>query len=520
MEGALTSWDAPGPGRWNLERSHFGGEFTVAYRDVYQRGQHDGLQATMARYGVAVSHLAIAYVNDRPYMRVVPLFETPARLASRQPPKAMVWLLSRLHPAFRRRNRAARRMLARRLWREEGDRWYREQKPAAIAANLALQDEAIESSDDDALADHLDRTIDNVYEGVRLHFELVGPDAFSVGDFLVACERWGISTAEGLALMAGSSPASADTARLLASGDTTEYLRHYGWRAVANYDVDSPTVGEMPSVVAAAVKAVAENPLADAAPPIADVRARVPADERAAFDELLEEARYAYGIRDDNAGITLQWTVGLVRRALLEAGRRLLARGAVEAVEDLFELTPAETGGLLRGATAPARAEITRRREERAANNALDAPRTLGPEDVLPPLEALPGPLRRVGAAFIVQADLLYSDETLAPLSGAGIGDAIARGPARVVRSAEDAFDRLQPGDVLVTTMTTPAYDAVLPIVAGLVVEEGGMLSHAAIVAREFGLPAVIGARGALAHIADGQTIEVDPTAGTVRVVD
>src|SRR5207302_11222655 len=124
-----------------------------------------------------------------------------------------------------------------------------------------------------------------------------------------------------------------------------------------------------------------------------------------------------------------------------------------------------------------------------------------------------------VTGAFLVQADLLYSDEAKPPLSGTGIGSEVVRGKARVVRSVEDAFDRLQAGEILVAPMTTPAYDAVLPIVAALVVEEGGMLSHAAIVSREFGLSAVIGARGALAAINDGDEIEVDPAAGTVRVL-
>lgn len=516
----MATWDAPGRGHWSLERSHFGGVFTVAYRDVYQRGQHDGMRSTMARYGLPVSHMAIGFVNDRPYMRFVPLFEPPARVARRPPPAAMVWLLARLHPAFRRCTRAAKKMLAARQWREDGRRWYEEQKPQMIKANLALQEDPLAAMSDAEMAAHLARAVDNCFEGVRVHFDLVGPDAFPVGDFLVALDGWGVGAEDGLALMAGASPASADSPRLLASGDVDGYLRHYGWRAVANYDVDSPTIGEMPGVVEATVKAVAAAPHTDAALSPEAVRARVPPAERDRFDSLLAEARYAYGIRDDNAGITLQWTVGLLRRALLEAARRLVAGGKLEVLEDVFEVTPDDTRALLLGTGGPSAAEVVRRREARRTNNALDAPRYLGPEEALPPLAPMPPALRRVAAALLIQADLMYSDDEMQLLQGTGIGEVITRGPARVVRSAEDAFDRLQPDDILVTTMTTPAYDAILPIVAALVVEEGGALSHAAIVAREFGLPAVIGARGALDHINDGDIIEVDPKAGTVRVVD
>ncbi|MDZ4824865.1 MAG: PEP-utilizing enzyme [Actinomycetota bacterium] len=78
----------------------------------------------------------------------------------------------------------------------------------------------------------------------------------------------------------------------------------------------------------------------------------------------------------------------------------------------------------------------------------------------------------------------------------------------------------LEPGDVLVVPFTTPAYNAVLPIVSGLIVEEGGAISHAAIVARELGIAAIIGVRGATRHIPDGAEVELDPKHGSVRVVN
>ena len=104
-------------------------------------------------------------------------------------------------------------------------------------------------------------------------------------------------------------------------------------------------------------------------------------------------------------------------------------------------------------------------------------------------------------------------------LRGIGVGDEVYRGPARVAAHADDALDRLQPGDVLVTPFTGPAYNSLVPILGGLVVESGGSMCHAAIVAREFGLPAIIGAAGATTHIADGAMVEIDPTAGVVRVI-
>jgi pyruvate,water dikinase len=79
-----------------------------------------------------------------------------------------------------------------------------------------------------------------------------------------------------------------------------------------------------------------------------------------------------------------------------------------------------------------------------------------------------------------------------------------------------DALASLQPGDVIVTASTNPSWNAVLPLAGALVVEEGGALSHAAIIARELALPAVIGARGATTALVDGDLVVVDAAAGTV----
>ncbi|WP_433063719.1 PEP-utilizing enzyme [Dactylosporangium sp. CS-033363] len=90
-----------------------------------------------------------------------------------------------------------------------------------------------------------------------------------------------------------------------------------------------------------------------------------------------------------------------------------------------------------------------------------------------------------------------------------------ARGPARTLRSP-DEFHRFQRGDVLVCRTTDPAWTPLFRLAAAVVTETGGVLSHAAIVAREFGIPAVAGARDATVKLADGVVVTVDGTAGEV----
>ena len=88
-----------------------------------------------------------------------------------------------------------------------------------------------------------------------------------------------------------------------------------------------------------------------------------------------------------------------------------------------------------------------------------------------------------------------------------------------MVHDLMDAVDQLEPGDVLVAPFTGPSINSLLPVLGALVVEEGGAMCHAAIVAREFGLPAVIGAHGATARVPHGAQVEVDGRLGVVRLL-
>jgi pyruvate,water dikinase len=92
-------------------------------------------------------------------------------------------------------------------------------------------------------------------------------------------------------------------------------------------------------------------------------------------------------------------------------------------------------------------------------------------------------------------------------------------GIARVILSLEDA-GRLNRGDILVTDTTAPPWTPLFATAGGIVTDTGGILSHCAVVAREYRIPAVVGTGGATAAIKDGQMIEVDGEAGTVRIVD
>jgi phosphohistidine swiveling domain-containing protein len=543
----VLDWQPPGPGEWSALSDHFESSLTPSYRAVFRETFARGTAAAYERYGVLVDHLQAEFVNGHMYLRPIPLV-MPDRVPKRPPPSALIWLMCRVHPAFRRRNRAARAVLAERRWRDDNRRWYEEQRPEWIERNRALQRAEPSALDDGRLAAHLDQCHANWRAGYVLHFELHGPDLVPLGLLLARGDDWGLPAHQLLDALQGASPASTGHApeldelrELVAASGTTpssledvrsvgadaaalldRYLADRGWRMTTSYDVDGRALVELPELTLAAILGPppdTEKSRARAHAIAATLREQVPESERAEFDQLLEDARSTYGLRDDNGMYTGAWPVGLVRRAMLEAGARLAAAGALAKPEHVFELEIDEVTCLLRGDSGPSAVEAEARGARRLAESAEAAPATLGPPEPLPAFSAIPEPLLRVGRAILATRDAMYSTAALGPLAGTGIGDAPYQGRARVARHAEDAILRMEPGDVLVTPTTTPAFNAVLAIAGALVVEEGGPVSHAAVMARELGLPALVGVAGAVATIGDGVTVEVDPCAGRVRVL-
>jgi len=104
-------------------------------------------------------------------------------------------------------------------------------------------------------------------------------------------------------------------------------------------------------------------------------------------------------------------------------------------------------------------------------------------------------------------------------LRGLAASKGVYEGPARRVAGPQD-FDRIVEGDVLVTEATTEAFNILLPLLSGIITDSGGALSHAAIIAREYGIPGVVGTRDATAKVADGARVRVNGDDGTVTVLE
>ncbi len=505
-----------------------------------------GMRRTFAEFGTPLETLDARFVNGQIYTRLRPLIR-PDKVSTKLPPTFVLKIATRLHPEMRRRNATAGRVLEEQPWNQVIHDWHHGGKAVIVAANLSLQDVDLASFDDTALLAHVHRCVEHCLANWEHHFWLHGHDLGPLGQYLHQALGWGVSAADALSLLEGASPSTSAPTRALheirelveASGHqpasldqlrsispaidalVDDYLRHRGAVLFSRYDLDGITLGERPDMVFAGImNADVHDSSAEVAERTARVRLGIAPEHRDRFDEMLGQARAAMDLRDDNGPTTAEWPAGLLRFALLELGRRLVVQGHIDRRELAFELRPGElTSALFAG--VPSNEELVQRAAVRTAQKAAKPPTVLGPDEPAPPMDVLPANLARMVAMVQTVMVHLGMDGSTAGsgLHGTGVGTRVVQGRARVATSPEEALDRLEPGDVLVVAGTTPAYNLVLSLAGGVITAEGGPMSHAAVIARELGIPAIIGARGALTDIADGSMVEIDPVAGEVRIL-
>lgn len=458
------------------------------------------------------------------------------------PPAWMMRLLIRVAPSLRRSEKALKRTLRERPWIAGTERWYQVDRPAAISRNTALTRVNPAELDNSALANHVAECFEEFLRSARQHMQLHAHDALPPALFGVWMVERGFTPAEALELFAGASPASTGESDELAAlraavagrpATTIEELRglgpnvsdaldafieRHGWRLVDGYDIDSPSLVEIPSLLLArALSPAPRDRSAEQAQRVAAARERLAASDRSEFDRMLSQGRAAYGLRDENGGILVAWVCGLLRRAMLEAGVRHVRRGEFDTPALALEAEPRALAASLRGESTLSADALRKHAAARRALRASDAPRSFGPPEAPPPSN-MPGALGLAMRAFSIFG--LQHGQSAHPLHGTGIGSEPYEGRARLLTGAGEGFDLFEPGDVLVAPMTSPSCNVVLAMAGGLVTEEGDTMSHAAIMARELGLPAVIGAREATRQIRDGDRVLVDPAAGRVTVLE
>ncbi|MFF7930489.1 rifamycin-inactivating phosphotransferase [Streptomyces sp. NPDC007940] len=292
------------------------------------------------------------------------------------------------------------------------------------------------------------------------------------------------------------------------------YLDRYGMRCVAEIDITRPRWSERPSSLVPVILDNVRNfePGAaarrfeqgreEALKKEQDVLSRLralPDGERKADETkaMIDRVRTFIGYREyPKYGIISRYFE--YKQALMAEADRLVRDGVLADREDVFYLTFEEFHDVVRSKRVDGPL-VQRRKEEFRSYQALSTPRVLTSDG-----EALSGSYRR-------------DDVPDGALIGLAVSTGTVEGRARVILDVADAD--LEAGDILVTPFTDPSWSPLFVAVAGLVTEVGGLMTHGAVIAREYGLPAVVGVEQATRRIRDGQRIRVHGTDGYVEIL-
>ncbi|HSD79819.1 MAG TPA: PEP-utilizing enzyme [Solirubrobacteraceae bacterium] len=446
-----------------------------------------------------------------------------------------------------------------------GDKWEAEWLPEIHRHLEVMEALDLATASVPELAAHLDEVVARYARLWEVHMELVLPAYLAISEFdefhrdlvdgdtfdayrllqgipskttEIALDLWRLSrVAVASPEVAGmlASTAAADVPAVLGRSDAgrvfldalDEHLRRYGHRS-ATWGLAGASFIEDPAPVVQILKDYAAKPDGEGPDSEQERQARereaaigatrellraYPVPVREQFEALLAAAHAGIVLSEDHNFWIDFYASDLVRQTILELGRRLTDAGVLDAAHDALYLTLDELRTSARDPLTGRRALVAERRAHLAAYAGAAPPPVLG---TLPPGPPPENPMMlAMGKFFGAPAAPAAEPGVIAGAAGAA---GTVTGVARVVRTLDDA-GRLAAGEVLVAQTTAPPWTPLFGVAAAVVTDTGGILSHCAVVAREYGIPAVVGTAVATAAIHDGDVVEVDGDAGTVRIV-
>ena len=450
-----------------------------------------------------------------------------------------------------------------RLAARTGERWVNEWEPALQPILAKARADDYGSMTDAQLAQELETQLANLVFYWEIHgwINLSLVPATALVEFYNAevqpddnNEAWqlmqgyatkSVETSKGLWRLSRIVKTSSTLSRVFEGGNPTDMmaalenfsegraflaeLRHfldaYGWRSDGIYEIGDATWREEPSIPLNTIQgylgldesSTPELTLAGATRRREELAAKARsklagvAAKLRRFHELMEAAKYNLRVTEDHSFWIDQMGTAAFRRFCSALGQRLAERGVLAQAEDVFFLykqelrEAAKNGGDLKAAVAERRAEM-----EKWAK-------------VVPPFHLGHSTPHNDDPFFVAMVDkmlgLLPAEPSTDPdvITGVAASPGTVQGVAKVVRSLTEA-SKLQPGDIMICEMTVPTWVPLFATVKAVVADSGGILSHCAIVAREFHLPAVVGTRVGTEVIKDGMRVTVDGTKGLVRI--
>lgn len=447
------------------------------------------------------------------------------------------------------------------------DEWSRTVRPGFAERIAALGAADLSALSDAELTAHLTEVLALHREGAEVHFRLLGAVSIVLGRFgLYVTDVLGWEQTKPFELLAGLSTESTGPALALAelataaakalggtaaptlaalsaaleedarfAADFERYRTAYGCRAL-QYEVAQPALRERPELILSLLRdqLTQATDLGQVGESAARARLRAVAaahesladlPEGTRFAELLSAAEHAYPVREDNEYWTVSAPNAMLRWAMLELAGRLVTRGLLDRAEHVFFLEAQEVADAF-SAGGDYRDLVIKRRGEHRWALENPGPDSYGERPGPPPaMDQLPAEVRETMGAF--QWTLLHMSGA-APAPQQADGDWVTGVPGsagrytglvRVVLS-ESEFDKIRAGDVLVCPITSPVWSVVFPSIGALVTDTGGALSHAAIIAREYGIPAALATGNATEILADGMLVTVDGATGAVEILE
>jgi rifampicin phosphotransferase len=540
-DGPVPEWQEPGDAErsWNRDPMHFPEALTTLDMELFLATVQGGLNYGFEHYGSS-NRVTLRFFWSRYYGSYARMeLDEEAKAAARER------MAQRLHPAIAGLGR---------FWEEE---WLPEIE-GHLSAWRAFD---LAGADDEALLVHWDDTLARLRRLWQLHFTLVFPMSMARDGFVelfgelfdgstkldaLAC----LQGLENRTLLAGrrlwalrdaadATPAARRLLRRLppeevvpALRTTPEanaflaklegYLDEFGRRSPI-FGVSRPTQREAPAAVVKMLQDALSQPTHDLEAHHARTAAeregaiaaarrairRFPTPVRDEFERRLALALVASRIHEDHNFLIDYQAFALTREVALELGRRCTSLGVLERPDDAVHLTSGELREtLLRSGALDRREVVAQRRAALEAAAAFDPPQRVG---------TAPDPAAAAGDDFHGRPPPASDDpDTVTGTPGSA---GVARGRARVVRSLDDAIG-LVPGEVLVAPTTSQPWMPLFATAAALVTDTGGVLSHTAVVAREYQLPAVVGTVVGTSTLRTGMLLEVDGTAGRVRILE
>lgn len=548
-------------GFWTKELEHFTPPVSPMLYSIHGPNIQEASEAAFEPFGLLVKSLQLEY-------RAGEIYESDVPLGGEQGPPPPWWVMGalvRVIPSLRKRMNNAARAVRTDLEAQLLQLWHTDWERELQTCSDDLRAINLTALSDRELARHLKRTREFTRRAFEIHFRLAPPCTLPLYRLNRLCtELFGWEEQQTMQLLQGSSTSSSagsrdldriagmirqdpvatsifdDPAVTLKQLDAAvpeiaaavhQYLQDYGDRMIQN-ELTGPTFREAPGLIlqllrdrvtgkASARQETVEQSRRAAEDSAETLLAKRSTEERARFEHLLSRARWAYGMREEIAYLTIGYPLALVRYALLETGERLKTQGLLETVQDVFNCYFDEVPAALDGRPDPDLAGAARRRRlETLWTSANPGPASFGTDYGLPDVRGFPPAAREIHEAMFWALERLRAPQASTDgLSGVPASPGRHQGTVRVIRT-EQEFPKLQPGDVLVCPSTSSSWAVLFGTAGALVTDQGGSLSHPAIIAREHGIPAVVATGNATQTLTDGQVVIVDGSSGRIELVE